>query len=66
MVYSPNGTATWFETKEAMAAAGIAQSENFVIDTETGLPVEKENLPSIKAMVQKQTRDSLLPLRSAE
>ncbi len=66
MVYSPNGVSVWFETKEAMAAAGITESSNFTIDTETGMPVEPIQIPSIKAKVESMTRDHLLSTGSAE
>lgn len=66
MVYSPNGVSVWFETKEAMAAAGITETANFTIDTETGMPVEPVHIPSIKARVESLTRDSLLSTRSAD
>ncbi|CAB4150615.1 hypothetical protein UFOVP568_49 [uncultured Caudovirales phage] len=66
MVYSPNGTSVWFESKEAMAAAGITDSANFTIDTDTGMPVEPPQVRSIKSLVESKTRDSFLTVRSAE
>lgn len=66
MVYSPNGTSVWFETKEAMAAAGVTDGANFTIDTDTGIPVEPPRVSSIKALVESKTRDRLLSTGSAE
>ena len=66
MVYSPNGVSVWFESKEAMAAAGITETANFTIDTETGMPVEPVRIPSIKALVENKTRDHFLSTGSAE
>lgn len=66
MVYSPNGVSVWFESKEAMAAAGITESANFTIDTETGMPVEPVHIPRIKQLVESKTRDHLLSTGSAD
>lgn len=41
MVHFPAGHSVWFETKEAMAHAGILEDANTEIDSETGLPVER-------------------------
>lgn len=56
MVYFPNGHSTWFETKAAMAQAGIVESENFEVDLETGLPVMPHAVMSLKEHVERNTR----------
>lgn len=56
MVYFAGGHSTMFDSKEAMAAAGIVESANFEVDLDTGLPVEPPKVESLKARVEKNTR----------
>jgi hypothetical protein len=61
MVYFPNGGSTWFETKGAMAEAGILEHENIEIDTETGLPVAPPQHKSLRDQVQAGVRSRAVP-----
>lgn len=56
LVFFPGGHSTWFETKEAMEAAGIIDRENYDIDLDTGLPMEKERVVDLEALVNRKTR----------
>lgn len=56
MVYFPGQHSVWFETKAAMAQAGIVDNENFEVDLDTGLPVDPKVIINLKAHVEKNTR----------
>ncbi len=58
LVYFPSGHSLWFRSKEQMHAAGIASNANFEIDLATGMAVEPENDPDLKAVVLAKTRNA--------
>lgn len=55
MVYFPGGHCTWFRDKASMAQAGIIESENDQIDTDTGLPVTPPTVIDLKAASERKT-----------
>lgn len=54
MVYFPGGHCTWFRDKAAMAQAGIIESANDQIDTETGLPVAPPVVVDLKSASERK------------
>ena len=58
MVFFPAGHSVWFETREAMMRAGIVESENFIIDLETGEVEEQQPMLDLEALVARNTRNS--------
>lgn len=58
MVFFPGGHSTWFETREAMVRAGIIDNDNYDIDLDTGLPMEKSRVVDLENVVNSKTRNN--------
>lgn len=62
MVTFPAGHAVWFESKEAMARAGLTDDANFEIDMTTGEPVHKITTRDLEKQAMGRVRNTLAEL----
>jgi len=60
LVFFPAGHSVWFETRAALEAAGVNDNAQFEIDLDTGLPMEKERVVDLEALVARKTRSNTI------
>jgi hypothetical protein len=60
MVFFPAGHSCWFETKDALAHAGLIPSANIEIDLDTGLPILPADEIDIKQLVEARTQSNFM------